>query len=137
MRAFFWTQLVVRDNGGTFVVAEPLVYQSVVLGGLLVVQPGFPTDFASVPRGLWNILPPIGRYDAAAVCHDKLYRDGAFEGRAIDRGTADRVLLEAMEVYEVNRLQRWLIYAGVRAGGWAAWRRYRSPPNRPSRLSAS
>ena len=127
MRPFFWTQLVVRDDGGTFVVAEPLLYQSVVLGGMLVVEPGFPTDFASIPRGLWNILPPTGRYDAAAVCHDKLYRDGTFKDLPIDRGTADRVLLEAMEAYNVNRVQRWLIYAGVRAGGWVVWRRYRAP----------
>src|SRR5438105_313770 len=102
----FASPLVVRDDGGTFVVVEPLSYESAVLGGVLTVPAGFPTDFASIPRGLWSILPPIGKYDAGAVCHDKLYRDGTFDGRAIERRIADRVLREAMDVCGVNRSQR-------------------------------
>ena len=47
-------------------VVEPLTYASAVLGGVLTVPAGFPTDFASIPRGLWNVLPPIGKYDAGA-----------------------------------------------------------------------
>jgi hypothetical protein len=121
----FLSPLVVRDDGGTFVLVEPLQYASAVLDGVLTVPAGFPTDFASIPRGLWNILPPVGKYDAGAVCHDRLYRDGGFGGRAIARGVADRVLREAMEVSGVNRVQRWLIYAGLRTGGWVVWRRYR------------
>ena len=122
----FLSPLVVRDDGGTFVLMQTLSYESEVLGGVLLVPAGFPTDFASIPRGLWNILPPVGKYDAGAVCHDKLYRDGAFDGKAIDRGTADRALREAMEVCGVGRVQRWLIYSGVRVGGWLVWRRYRA-----------
>src|SRR5262245_43933742 len=122
----FLSALVVRDEGGTFVLAEPLAYESAVLGGVLTVPAGFPTDFASIPRGLWTILPPVGKYDAGAVCHDKLYRDGAFGGRSIARGVADRMLHEAMVVSGVGRVQRYLIYAGLRIGGWVVWRRYRS-----------
>ncbi len=122
----FLTPLIVRDEGGTFVLADALVYESAVLAGVLTVPAGFPTDFASVPRGLWNILPPIGKYDAGAVCHDKLYRDGSFNGRPIDRGDADRTLREAMDVLGVNRIQRWMIYTGLRLGGWTVWRRYRN-----------
>jgi len=121
----FLTPLVVRDEGGSFVLVEPLVYLSAVLGGVLTVPAGFPTDFASIPRGLWNILPPIGRYDAGAVCHDMLYRDGAFAARGIARSIADRVLREAMDVSGVHRFQRRLIYGGVSIGGWMVWRRYR------------
>ena len=127
----FLSPLIVRDEGGTFVLVEALAYESAVLDGVLVVPPGFLTDFASIPRGLWNILPPIGKYDAGAVCHDKLYRDGAFDRRPIDRGTADRVLREAMDVCGVGRLQRWLIYAGLRLGGWVVWHRYRSLSSSP------
>ena len=125
MTARFLSALIVRDEGGTFVLVEALSYESAVLGGVLVVPPGFPTDFASIPRGLWNILPPVGKYDPAAVCHDKLYRDGAFQEQPIDRGTADRVLREAMEACGVSDLQRWLIYSGLRIGGWVVWHRYR------------
>ena len=126
--ARFLTPLIVRDEGGTFVLADTLVYESAVLGGVLIVPAGFPTDLASIPRGLWNILPPIGKYDAPAVCHDKLYRDGTFNGRPIDRGDADRTLREAMDVLGVNRIQRWMIYSGLRIGGWTVWRRYRNAP---------
>ena len=66
-----------------------------------------------------------GKYDAGAVCHDLLYREGAFNGRALDRVDADNVLREAMEVCGVGRVQRWLIYAGLRVGGWVVWKRYR------------
>ena len=132
----FLSPLVVRDDGGSFVRVEALSYESAVLGGVLVVPPGFPTDFASIPRGLWNILPPVGKYDAAAVCHDKLYRDGAVNGTPIDRGTADRVLREAMEASGVGRVQRWLIYSGLRIGGWAVWNRYRSLKSQVSSLKA-
>jgi len=51
---------------------------------------------------------------------------GAFNERAIERGYADKVLRETMEVCGVDRAQRWLIYAGLRAGGWFVWRRYRT-----------
>jgi hypothetical protein len=126
VNAEFLSKLVVEDDGGSFVLREPLLYQSQILSGILTVPIGFPTDFASIPRGLWNILPPVGKYDSAAVCHDKLYRDGGFDGQPIDRGTADRVLREAMDVCGVGRLQRWLIYSGLRIGGWVVWKRYRS-----------
>ena len=36
------------------------------------VPAGMITDFASVPRPLWNILPPTGGYGEAAVVHDHL-----------------------------------------------------------------
>ena len=122
----FRSKLRVEDDGGfPFTLLEPLVYDSAVLNGTVIVPAGFRTDFASIPRGLWNILPPVGKYDAGAVCHDLLYREGAFNGRAIDRADADNVLREAMEVCGVGRAQRWLIYAGLRVGGWVVWRRYR------------
>lgn len=91
------------------------------------VPRSFVTDFASIPRGLWNLLPPTGGYGKAAVIHDWLYQKRVVRpaGRLCDRAEADRVLLEGMEVLGVGRLTRRLIYAGVRAGGWATWNKYR------------
>lgn len=88
----------------------------------------FLTDFASIPRGLWNVLPPAGAYGKAAVIHDWLYQMRVVRpsGRLVDRAEADRVLLEAMEVLGVRRFTRHVIYAGVRVGGWLTWNRYRS-----------
>lgn len=99
---------------------------------VIVVPSGFLTDFASIPRGLWNLLPPTGLYGKAAVLHDWLYQHRTVtviarppRVRLVDRGEADHVLKEAMEVLGVGRMTRWTIYAGIRAGGWLTWRRYR------------
>lgn len=118
----FKTPLRFEDGGGLpFTVYEPLVYDSDVLKRLLTVPAGFKTDLASIPRILWNILPPFGKYDAAAVLHDLLYQHGG-----VTRDQADNVLYEAMHVSGVNFWQRWTIFRGVRFGGWMVWNRYRA-----------
>lgn len=92
----------------------------VTLGGLRGVVPtGFLTDFASVPRPLWAIFPPFGRYSRAAVWHDYRYQFGG-----CSRAQADGEFLAIMKHLGVPRRQRWPMYLGVRAGGWWAWRRY-------------
>lgn len=98
----------------------PLVYDCGVLNRTIEVPAKFVTDLASIPRILWNVLPPIGAYDAAAVVHDYLY---AYNG--VTRAQADSVLNEAMGVCNVDALQRSAIYAGVRVGGWKPWNEYR------------
>lgn len=99
------------------------------------IPAGFLTDFASVPRFFWRIFPPTGQYGKAAVVHDWLYQnrvvivewpDGHKTTRLVERSEADGVLYEAMGVLGVDRFTRWGIYAGVRVGGWVAWRKYRS-----------
>jgi hypothetical protein len=99
-------------------------------GEFVRVGAGFRTDFASIPRGLWNLWPPTGSYTPAALIHDCLYKtayvtrdDGTT--RTIDRGEADHIFLEAMEVLGVGRFTRWCIHRGVRLGGWAAWKKHR------------
>lgn len=87
---------------------------------MFIVPRGFVTDFASVPRGLWNIFPPFGRYSKAAVLHDWLYQTGK-----VARGEADRIFLECMKELGVPAWKRWAMYLGLRVGGWAAWNSYR------------
>lgn len=119
MTPAFLTKLVVRDDGGPpFILARPLVYDSALLDRPLMVPDGFPTDFASIPRPLWSILPPVGKYDAAAVLHDYCYCVSPF---GMSRATADRILLEAMQVCQVSALTRRVIYLGVRLGGKPYW----------------
>lgn len=95
---------------------------------------GFVTDFASVPRGLWNLFPPAsGRYSKGAVVHDLLYKRGWIEvdqhRRFITRADADQIFREAMEVAGCNWFTRHAIYAAVRLGGGATWKRYREADN--------
>lgn len=83
--------------------------------GTITVPADFITDFASIPRGLWNLFPPTGRYGKAAVIHDYLYR-----GSGVARIDADNVFREAMEVLQVPWLTRQLVYRAVRVfGRWA------------------
>ena len=119
----FQKELDIRfhEEGNRGELLDDFIYLSEVLEDIIVVPKGFETDFASVPRILWNILPPIGKYTKAAVIHDYLYA----KGENLTRNKADAVFLEAMrdlDVWEVTRFSMWM---GVRLGGWVPWIRYR------------
>src|SRR5688572_10892672 len=55
------------------------------------IPAGFVTDFASIPRALWWLYPPTGRWGRAAVIHDWLYRK-----QTRSRAEADAIFLEGM-----------------------------------------
>jgi hypothetical protein len=77
---------------------------------------GFETDFASVPKSLWNILPPLGRHNKAALLHDYLY-----DNRIGNRSSADWLFLQVMIESRVNLLAAITMYLGVRIGGRKWW----------------
>jgi hypothetical protein len=81
------------------------------------VPVGFVTDFASIPRAFWALLPPDGLYAYPAILHDYLYWD-----QKGSRADADLTLRYAMEEFKVGRPTIETIYRGVRVGGDAAWR---------------
>lgn len=85
----------------------------------IVVPEGFVTDFASVPRALWGVFPPIGLYTKAAVIHDYLYQYGHEFGR--DRAFCDGIFLEAMKALGVSSAVRNSMYWGVRMFGGSAY----------------
>lgn len=78
---------------------------------------GYLTDGASVPRILWAVIPPWGRYGAATIVHDILceYLSLTVGGQPckITREQADNILFEAMKVLDVDEEQYMLIRAGV------------------------
>jgi hypothetical protein len=77
---------------------------------------GFVTDFASIPRIFWSILPPDGEYTYAAIIHDYLYWN-----QATDKPAADLVLKAAMEEFGVSKADVFAIYNGVKLGGQSSW----------------
>ena len=81
------------------------------------VPAGFITDFASVPRGMWNLFPPWGRYGKAAIIHDFLY-----QSKLRSRHMSDLIFLEAMIVLKVAKWQATLMYYGVRMFGWLGYK---------------
>ncbi|TQE91889.1 MAG: DUF1353 domain-containing protein, partial [Spiribacter salinus] len=44
---------------------EDMRYYSVLLHQVITVPKGYRTDFASVPRFFWRLIPPYGRYAKA------------------------------------------------------------------------
>lgn len=94
-------------------------------GQPIVIPAGFMTDGASVPRGLWNLFPPFGRYNKASLLHDFLYHAGGMNMARITRRQADDIFLAAMVSLGVPGWQRWAMYAGVRIMAFIAWDKYR------------
>lgn len=80
------------------------------------IPAGFETDFASVPKLFWNVLPPNGVYGKAAVVHDYLYRTW----HVATKDEADHVFLEAMTALGVNWVVRYTMYYAVHYfGRWS------------------
>ena len=85
------------------------------------------TDLASIPRPLWTVYPPHGRYTWAAVAHDWPYRAGRWaDGTACTRSEADSVLYDLAIHHGARRSKAWLFWLAVRAAGGPAWTRYRA-----------
>lgn len=94
-------------------------------GESVSVPAGTVTDFASIPRPLWNILPPWGKYGKAAVIHDFMYSQHQItsNGKQVDieRKQADDIFLEAMKVLGVGTVTRYVMYYAVRVFGHRPW----------------
>lgn len=81
-----------------------------------VIPKGFVTDFASVPKSMWNILPPLGLHNEGALLHDYLY-----DNRIGTRKQADDIFLNVMLSSGVKTHVAWIMYLGVRIGGRKWW----------------
>ncbi len=108
----FRTDLVVKENTntGTWVLQQDLVYEA--RWETFTVPAGFDTNFASVPRPLWWLVPRYGRHTKAAVVHDWLWHE-AREGR-FDKCDADGIFRRAMRELRVGFVRRWMMWAAVR-----------------------
>lgn len=75
------------------------------------VPEGFISDGATVPRILWPIFPPIGRYLKATLVHDYLITKG------IDRKTCDHAFRECLIDLNVRPWRIKAMFFGVRIYG--------------------
>lgn len=132
LKAEFRSSLIVTDDFGLpYELYQDLVFFSAKLDREITVPKKFLTDLASIPMGLWNLLPKSGRYDRAAVIHDWLYAKNG-----CTRAEADAILKEAMEALGVGGVKIWMIYSGVRAGGWKSWGKYRERDKNENQLDS-
>ena len=102
---------------GVWRILAPFKYKSDLLGHVITVEPGFLTDYASVPRVPVAYLLFGDTTHAAAVIHDWLYH----HHEVCDEATANLVLLEAAKVERIPHWRRLGIYLGVKFGGKSSW----------------
>lgn len=111
-------QVTPLTDGHSWALTSPFQYHVGKFPSEFVIDipQGFVTDFASVPRLLWALIPPTGKYGKAAVIHDFMYTY-AIGSKAL----ADYVFLEAMTVLQVGKVKRELMYQAVRLFGRGAY----------------
>jgi len=105
------------DGRGIWRILFALSFYSAILGRVITVEPGFLTDYASVPR--WPLTYWLfgDTSHLAAVLHDWLFH----HHEVCDEATANKVLMEAMMVEGIPACRRAGIYAGVALGGKSSW----------------
>ncbi|HMP76842.1 MAG TPA: DUF1353 domain-containing protein [Kiritimatiellia bacterium] len=87
-------------------------------GRIFTVPAGFETDFASVPRIFWPILPLSDAvYDKAAVLHDYAVRNR--RALALSLMDCHRLFREALLLSGTARWKAGVMYAAVVGFGWA------------------
>lgn len=117
MKPSFHTPLELEYiDGKNYRLLAPFQYDA--SGFTVSVPAGFVTDFASIPKFLWNLLPPTGTYGKAAVVHDYMYRTPD----AYSKEIADATFLEAMQYLGVGRLTRYTMYLAVRLFGGSSYK---------------
>lgn len=107
-------------DGNNWFLTGDLYYEIGDTGAEVKVPKGFVTDFASIPRLFWTVLPKWGKHGAPAVVHDFLYWD-----QRCTRRQADAIMKIAMEESGVGPIRRWAIRSAVRMGGSFSWRKNR------------
>ena len=80
------------------------------------VPRGFVTDFASIPRAFWSLMPPTSTYTHPAIIHDYLYWT-----QSSSRSLADQVFQLGMMELRVPQWQAVTIYHAVKWFGGSAW----------------
>lgn len=102
-----------------WILIDDLIYESCnpMFKGTYGVIHGFQTNFASIPRGLWNVFPKMGKWDAAAVIHDAAYRRSLYteagERVHLIKKYSDRLFYDAMRESGVSLFNARLMYTMV------------------------
>ncbi len=109
------------DERGTWMVLTDFLYESDLLGHVVIVKAGETTDLASVPRLPIAYLLTGGAGRKAAVIHDGLYKTHEVNGEPVTRAQADAVFREALRAQGEPAWRAWMMWSGVRIGGGGPW----------------
>lgn len=107
------SKLLERDY---WLVTEPFVY-TLASGYYVTVPTGFLTDGASIPKALWNMIPPWGDHGQAAVMHDYLCEHGSISNGynriSVDRRFTDKAFVEGLTALNVSPIKVKMMATGV------------------------
>ncbi len=101
---------------GEWILAGQMVYK-LDDGRLIVLPKGFISDLATIPWLITFLIRRNGANRLAAILHDWLYSN--LDEYPYTRAQADSLFRQAMAWTSVPAWERWLIWLGVRVGGWA------------------
>ena len=105
------TRLVVEQlDSNCWELKAPLVYHG--KDRTFTLEPGFRTDFATVPFFLTWLVPRYGSYTTAAVLHDWL-----LDRTTLKRCDSDGIFRRALRELGVPFVRRWVMWAAVRLNG--------------------
>lgn len=91
------------------------------------VPAGFVTDLASIPNVLRPAFGNYHNFDTAGIVHDYLYWVQPCEQEDNGRRIADKIYRDTMKrIDDVNLLNRWIQWTGLKAGGMKAWENNRN-----------
>ena len=111
------------DKWSKYVIEETLTFK-LSNGDLLQVEKGFLWDKSSMPKILHWLFAPTGKFEIAALIHDKIYKDLT---KVYPRKFADKeMLLWSKAMQKTNKLSfrnfdNQFRYSGVRLFGALAW----------------
>lgn len=114
-------------DGRRWKLARSFTYRigSVYSRRFIHVARGFVTDFASIPKFLFWLLPWWAKFNKPSVLHDWLYMVKVIMGEPITREEADDTWLEAMYIdfrhHVSGRVVALIEYWAVRVFGGFAW----------------
>ena len=104
------------DSDVIGVLDSPLRYWSAMLDCMVELPVGFESDGSSVPRIPFVYIRLGSRSPREGWLHDYLYRTDSVP--VVSRPVADAVFKEAMTARGKPVDVRWMMWIGVRIGGW-------------------
>ena len=88
----------------------------------IVIPKGFMSDFVTLMRFLWPVIPPHGRASMPAILHDYLYENQ--NRHSLTRKHVDDLFLHHLKKQNLPTWQVIIMYRYVRALGWINWKKY-------------
>lgn len=81
----------------------------------VIIERGYLTDGASVPKLLQWLIQPWGKHGQCAVVHDKLCETWATTKRKLNRKEVDEIFFQSLKIAKVNVYRRLAIEIAVTA----------------------